>query len=438
MVKIGFLKDEPIILAAVAAKISRTPFEKGNIEDLYEECRGKELEEKAKKLENSGHFKRAEGLREESRKRIKDSEKLVNRIMRGSRHLIFGDFLPYAITLEDLSRLAAVYLWRNVAVHNLLVGMGLETSLRLIKANRYNKIVSDFGENAFETYEKAIELGVPEQDARYMLPEGTLTRMIFTAPPRYLVKLAHALQGTPLLELQEIGDKIETLVEKKFSFRIPKEELPSKWEFWGKTDIEQKIYLDYGGTIHSLSLNGKIQGSLSMYAQLVRQRQILCCIEPLEGIARKARFVLPKSFPDSARKDYLEIAASVHEEQMKLIEKKDPNFVYFLLLGQVASSIIYGKGAGIIETSRARSEGVAQWEIRNEVGIPLTRELAKHKELRDQIGPRCWREGRCIEPTTFKTRKQVCRAFEISNGNWKGSLEELLDVLSEPYETFTI
>jgi len=410
MVRIGFLEDKADIIAAVAAKISQTPFQQGDIQSLYKECHDDK----------------------------KGSRQYVNRIREKFGHLIFGDFLPYAITLEDISRFAAIFFWRNVNVHNLITGAGIEASFRVVKPNRYNEIVHNLGERAFEAYEEAINLVVPRQDARYMLPEGTLTRMIFTAPPRYLVKLASALQDTPLPEFQEIGNKIEALVKEKFSLGIPKEELPSRWEFWGKTDIEQKIYLDYEGTIHSLSLNGRIRGSLSMYAQLVRQRQILCCIEPLEGIAVKARFVLPRSFPDSVRKNYQGIATSAHEEQTKLIKKKDPNFVYFLLLGQVASSIIYGKGAGIIETSRARSEGVAQWEIRNEVGIPLTRELAKHKELRDQIGPRCWREGRCIEPTTFKTRKQVCRAFEISNGNWKGSLEELLDVLSEPYETFTI
>jgi hypothetical protein len=48
MVKVGFIEDKPIVIAAVAAKISQTPFEKGSIEQLYEESR--ENEEKSKKL----------------------------------------------------------------------------------------------------------------------------------------------------------------------------------------------------------------------------------------------------------------------------------------------------------------------------------------------------------------------------------------------------
>jgi len=410
MVKIGFLEDEAAILAAVGVKISQTPFEKGDIQALYKECR-----------EN----------REESKK-------LVNFIMKKHGHMILGDFLPYAITLEDISRLAAVYLWRNVNCNNLVFGAGIEASFRVVKPNRYNEVVSDLGKIAFQSYEKAINLGVPEQDARYLLPEGTLTRMIFSAPPRYLVKLANSLKNAPLPELQEIGGEIESLIKKKFGLEVPQEKLPSEWKFWGSEDIKEGISIDYRGKFHSISLNMGIKGSLAMYAQLVRQRQILCDIEPLEGIARKGRFVIPSSFPEAVKKDYREIAGEVKLKQIELIEKRDPNFVYFLLLGQEAKAMIYGKGAAVIETSKARSEGVAQWEIRNVVGIPVTRELAKYPELRKAIGPRCWREGICIEPATFKTKKSICPAFAKAGGRWQGTLEELIEVLREPYETFVI
>jgi len=410
MVKMNLIEDEPIILAAVAAKISRTPFEKGSIADLYEE----------------------------SRKNREKSKELVNRIMKESGHMIFGDFLPYAITLEDISRFAAIYLWRNVNSQNLVFGAGIEASFRVVKPNRFNEIVGTFGKMAFEAYEKAINLGVSEQDARYMLPEGTLTRMIFSAPPRYLVKLGNALKNTPLAELREIGEKIIALITEKFGLEIPEEKLSSEWKFWGQTYIEQKIYLDYNRAIHSLSLNGGIKGSLSMYAQLVRQRQILCDIEPLEGIARKGRFVIPPTFNRDLKEYYREIAGQAKQKQTELIENRDPNFVYFLLLGQEVKAMIYGKGSGVIETSKSRSEGVAQWEIRNIVGIPITGELAKYPELQKEIGPRCWREKRCIEPATFKTKKQICRAFELSGGNWQGNLEELLETLKESYEAFTI
>ncbi len=410
MAKIGFLQDTPTVLAALGVKISQTPFEKGNIQDIYEECRA----DKEK------------------------SKKLVNEIMTKHRHLILGDFLPYTITLEDISRLAAIYIWRMVNVNNLVFGAGIEASFRVIKPNRCNEVVSDFGKMAFEAYERAVNAGVPEQDARYMLPEGTLTRMIFTAPPRYLVKLANSLKRTPLPEFQEIGERIETIVKEKFGLEIPQETLTSEWKFWGREEIKQGISLDYHGTIFSISLNMGIKGSLAMYAQLVRQRQILCDIEPLEGIAKKSKFVVPPTFSKAVSEDYQEIAKEAKQKQIELIQKHKPDFVYYLLLGQKAEAMIYGKGSAVIETSRARSEGVAQWEIRNEVGIPITKELAKYPELRAQIGPNCWRIGKCIEPATFKTKKSVCKAFSKAGGNWKGTLEELLEILEEPCETFEI
>ena len=410
MVEVRLLEDEPAILAAVGVKISQTPFEKGSIQDLYKECRDNPQE----------------------------SKKMVNRIMKNYGHMILGDFLPYAITVEDLTRFGAIYFWRNVNVHNLVFGAGIEASLRVIRPSRYNEAVGDLGEVTFQAYKRAIDLGIPEQDARYMLPEGTLTRMIFSAPPRYLIKLTNVLKNAPLSELQEIGEKVEALIKEKFGLEIPNETLPSEWKFWGKEEVEERTSLNFDLTTHSISLNMKVEASLAQYAQLVRQRQILCQIEPLEEIAKKGRFVIPPTFNQDLKEDYREIASQARKKQMELIEKRDPRFVYFLLMGQEAKSMIYGKGAGVIETSRARSCGVAQWEIRNKVGIPITEKLASYLELRKKIGPRCWREGECREPPTFRTRIQICKAFEISGGTWKGSLEELLEVLKQTYDEFVI
>jgi thymidylate synthase ThyX len=409
MVKVGFLEDEPIILAAVGVMISQTPFEEGNIQDIYEKCR-------------------------ENRK---VSRKLVNDIMNKHKHMILGDFLPYVVTFEDMSRLAAIYLWRNVSCFNAIYGAGIEASMRVIKPNRYNEIVSDLGKMAFETYEKAINLGVPEQDARYMLPEGVLTRMILSIPPRYLVKLANVLEEAPLSELQEIGKGINSIVRKEFGLEIPREEPVSDWNFFGALYSQKDISFNFNGDIHAASLEMGITGSLAMYAQLVRQRQFLCLIESMHGIAKRSKFVVPPTFPKSLKEDYKEIAFQTHKKQYELIEGTDPNFAYFLLLGQQAKARIYSMGQAIMYTASARSDGVAQWEIRNELGIPLVKQLMGEVAAQD-IGPGCWRFGRCTEPITFKKKKAHCAVFEKSGGKWKGTLEEMLETLQEKYETFEI
>jgi hypothetical protein len=175
-----------------------------------------------------------------------------------------------------------------------------------------------------------------------------------------------------------------------------------------------------------------------MFAQLLRQRQLLCDLETLESIARNGRFVVPPTFSEAVKEDYKEIACLASKKQRNLVKKRDPNFVYFLLLGQEAGAIVYGKSYGVIETSKARSEGVAQWEIRNRIGIPITLELAKYDSLRKEIGPRCWRERICIEPRTFVREKNVCKAYKVANGKWNRSLEELIELLRESYETFKV
>ncbi len=408
--KVSLLKENPVFLAATAAKISRTPIEKGSISQILKEC--KDNPEKSKRL--------------------------VKAVL-GYGHMIPADFGGFAVSLEDISRLAAIYFWRNVNAPNLIFGAGIEASLRLIKANNYREELGDFGGELFKGYEKLLDLGIPIQDARYVLPEATLTRMIFFTPPRYLVKIANSLENTPLSELKEIGKRIKEEV-KDYFLEIPKEKESSQWNFWGKEEISEETMLDYqSDDIHSLSLNMGIVGSLSMYAQLVRQRQFLCNIESLEGIARRGTFVVPPTFPKKGEEIYRELAKKAQKKQLELIKDKKASFAYSLLLGQQAKAKIYAKGFGIIKTSRARSEGVAQWEIRSSLGVPLTRKLAEnYPALKKDIGPNCWREGKCREPETFKTKEAVCPAFTKWGGRKPSNLKKCLDVLEENYKTFKI
>lgn len=409
MIKIELIEDEPAILAAVGVKISQTPFEEGTIKDIYEKCRADK----------------------------QSSEKLVNDIMNKHKHMILGDFLPYIVTFEDMSRLAAIYLWRNVSCFNAIYGAGIEASMRVIKPNRYNDAVSELGEKAFETYGKAIDLGVPEQDARYMLPEGVLTRMVLSIPPRYLVKIANNLVTAPLPELNEIGTKINEIVKKEFGLEIPEENPVSEWSFWGHSfPSTENISLNNKDT-HSASLEMGITGSLAMYAQLVRQRQFLCLIEPMQGIVERSKFVVPPTFPESITEEYKKIASKACQKQLELLEENNPDFAYFLLLGQQSKAELYSMGQAVRYTASARSDGVAQWEIRNQLGIPLVKEMIKTVPEKD-IGPGCWRNGRCTEPITFKTKKAHCAVFEQSAGKWKGTLEEMLETLEEKSETFEV
>ncbi|MEA2065751.1 MAG: hypothetical protein U9O65_01405, partial [Thermotogota bacterium] len=63
------------------------------------------------------------------------------------------------------------------------------------------EVVGDFGKQAFGLYEKILEEEVPGQDARYVIPESALTRVIFAISPRYLLKLHNILKNSPVKSL---------------------------------------------------------------------------------------------------------------------------------------------------------------------------------------------------------------------------------------------
>ena len=411
MVKINYLKDEPYILAALGVKISQSPFEK-TLEELYIECR--ENKEKSKKL--------------------------VNSIIKNHNHNILLDFSPCAVTVDKLSRFAALYLWRNINTLNLIKGAGIEASLRVIKPTKYNEVVRDLGKQSFNLYEKALDEGIPVQDARFMIPEGALTRIIFSISPRYLLKLANVLKNSPLEELKEIGGGFARIA-KESGYDVKITETPATvWDIWNKESVEDKdkFSLNYSGKPETLALEYDIRGSLSMYAQLVRDRQFLCNIEPLERISKKAGFVVPNSFSSNIKEEYIKLAKTAKEKQLELIEKRDPNFVYFLLLGQEAKCNLNSAGVGVIDTSKKRCCGVTQWEIRSNVAVPIAKELAKYSELRNEIGPRCWRKDICIEPPTFKTKNNKCKVFERYKGKRADNLENLLELFNNPAQTVRV
>ncbi|MEM7824159.1 MAG: FAD-dependent thymidylate synthase, partial [Candidatus Aenigmatarchaeota archaeon] len=217
------------------------------------------------------------------------------------------------------------------------------------------------------------------------------------------------------------------------------EKVPSKWELFGDSQ-EKDVSIDIFGKSNdpfSISLSAYIRGSLSMFAQLVRQRQLLCNIEPLSSIAKKGRFVIPPSFDKEAKKIYKEIAEKSHEKQMDLLEKGKPEFVYYLLLGQEAAADVYAHSAGAFELSQARTCGTAQWEIRN-FGTEVAKKLA-NLGYEKKVGPKCWREGIiCTEPNTFKTKYNKCPVLSKRTSGEKLKLNEALELLKTEYEVFEV
>jgi len=406
--EIKFFQDKPNIIANLAAKVSQSPLSK-NVYEIYEES--------------------------------KKEAKFAYNICKKYKHMVFGDFLNYAVVFDGISRFSCLYLWRNVNSLNNVYGVGIETSFRVVKPEKFV-----FDDELFlkckKVYDRAIEKGIKEQDARYVLPEATLTRLILSFPPRYFSKLLYAFKEN-LGEFQEIKRGLEKILKENFDYDIY-EDLPTSWEFFGVWKKEKEdLEIDYKKIdgkidIYSLSLNAYVSGSLAMYAQLVRQRQFLCIIEPISNIVENSEFVLPNSFDKELEELYMGLAEEMSKKQKELLNKGDLNFVYYLLLGQKADARLYGKGISVIETSKRRSCGVSQWEIRNKVGLSLLKKL-KEIGLEKESSPACYINKKCIEPSVFKTKKSVCKIFNNYLGALdKLTIEDIFLYLSEPIKTFKV
>jgi len=404
-------KENKYFIPALAVKISQYPLEK-KIAGMVEEVNDPEV-----------------------------AKKLVRSIVDKNKHRIPDDFTSTAIVFDGITRFGTIYLWRNISSQNLMYAAGLETSFRVVNPVDYHPSMLKFSEACKACYDDAIDDGIPKQDARYVLPEGALTRVIISTTPRYYGKLGAALKGNPVPEIDEMGKTIESILKKEYDMEPTDEKLPTTWDIRGhleyfnkgittNTTYNSEYSMDYGADIdvNSLSLDMCSEASLAMLAQVVRQRSNLIEIAPVEDIAYNSTFIVPPTFTDKIKENYKEVMQYAHEIQMGLLEKEDTNLVYSLLLGQQARFKLKAKGYGIITTAQERTEGVAQWEIRNVIGIPITKELLAYDEFKHEIGPRCYRENICTEPPNFRKKFNTC-PVQAAGGAKGKSIEEILELL---------
>jgi len=355
-----------------------------------------------------------EGVRS---KGVEENRRYVTGIVKKFGHNIVLEFGRRALILDGVSRFTALYIWRMINIHNQIYGAGLETSLRLVKPPF--RCIDEHSERIYKRaeplYLELVEKGVPTQDARYVLPEGVQTRIIFNFDPgleRYWLKIVNGL--LPKLEEHEtiaeeicrhLGGHVQTF-----------EEPPTVWRYEGLGPLPRHRG-EYGPAFSGPMVAWAIDGSLSMYAQLVRQRLALVVLRPIRGIAESATFTVPPSFDSHQEEAYKEVAYKAAEEQERA------EFVgYSLLLGQVAYADFYIYGPWAIEKmAEARSCGTAQWEIRTLIGVPLAREY--------DVPLRCERLGYCREPRRFEcpirhgfremSREEKFRRLEVAHRRFK-------------------
>lgn len=387
---VSVYESDPWVDAAISLRITRL---REPIEEIIARCEaeGEKCESYVQRISSGPRDEVSEGVK------------------KGFGHRMGAELKTPRILILKPTRLEALALWDRVNTFSGIRLSGLERSLRIQRPPfpTIDKESKEQQDEALPVYEELINRGVPEEDARYLLPEGVITTVIFDAADnqlRYLAKLGNSYFEKPgweeLERLQGICKGIRRLVKEELGY-IPKEEGLGTWELYGSFE-DWKERVGFGEedeqpkskNLFSWVLNLDVDGSLSMYAQAVRERQALVELEPLESIARRATYVIPKTFDDEAKKEYKRIAKLATEIQINKLENEDPTFAYNLLLGQKARARFHMLAAHAPYMIAKRGCGAAQWEIRERIAFPAYEKL---RSLGIEVGPRCVTFRECWE-----------------------------------------
>lgn len=360
--------------------------------------------------------------REKQEAGIEACREYVSRIYQKFGHLITIEFGNRAIVMDGISRISALYTWRNINVFEQIYGSGLERSLRIQEPPFVcaDMVAQSMYEGALGPYLRAEERGVPIEDRRYFLPEGICTTMVLNFPygsERYFAKLANSYRWS-IKEHTQLRDGLKSIVEKELGF-FPQEKPVSTWELKGEFEEEKSVSLNKNP--FSSNINLSLDASLSLYAQLVRNRMGNTEIEPILQTVSRANYEIPPSFDVETIKEYKELAEKATRRQIREIEIGNPNFVYYTLLGQKARGVFHINGPGAKYVARERACGAAQWEIRNKVGIPLAKMLNSNTK--------CYEEKKCTEPFANCLVKKDLK---------KLSIEKVFERLQVPLSSFHV
>lgn len=295
----------------------------------------------------------------------------------------------------------------------------------------------------FRSYGKLLELGVPKEDARFLLPYSFHSNFFCTLNARELVRLINAaeMRGIPELSIiaEQLSDQLRTLfpnaaqllkgesaephivvlkdvydfvtqekagnVELLQSPHNPMTLLDAAWEVshpGGEVlNLERLAVSNRPRELEQLNYTFSIEDiSLPALTHLVRHRMQSIVIPPLEKIKGERQLV-----PDSVQNnsELLDIYASTLLKTGKLRKwvalnpELRQHSVYFLTGATLTSVITTMNARELLLFIRLRSCSRAQWEIRNIAVRMLGKVTPSFPELFCHYGPSCVVTGKCPE-----------------------------------------
>lgn len=321
-------------------------------------------------------------------------------------------------------------------------------------------------EELFRAYERLLELSIPKEDARFLLPYGFRSNFFATLNARELMKMVVAMlrgRGSAYLELRNLGTQLKEQFDVLYpgvldaELSQPVQELCENQEgpILSGEAVEPEIRLldapaDPVGLLDSAMRFGhRFSGfdaqnmrilmrdarprelevlhysfrvdnvSLACVTHFTRHRMLSLLLRHELNALSDGNYVLPASIAQNneARKIYIEAfadqaqAASLAKEHGAL----STQLAYFAMAGLTTSMLISINAREFLHFAKLRSCSRAQWEIRSIARAMI--ELLNETEARpifQNFGPTCAVQGHCPEGA------MCCgNPVHIENGVWK-------------------
>ena len=319
----------------------------------------------------------------------------------------------------------------------------------------------------FEDYRRLMELGVPKEDARFVLPYALRSNFFMTVNARELIGLTCAMlygRGKGFAEIEALGAQLKAQFDKLYPGVIDKEAARM-------SSMERNAFADFGGNptaceggaeivnapkdamalidaglkftgrfsrenLRDLLLDARPRElellrytfrvehiSLACLTHFTRHRMVSLLVPPVYNALAGGAYVLPESVKavPEALKIYEAAFLDQHRAAQEALDigMRRVDLSYFAMSGHELDVLLSMNARELAHFMRLRTCSRAQWEIRGVAMKMLDALKAQTPEIYDMFGPSCrfgpCPEGRmsCGKPWKgFRNRRWSRRSYE--------------------------
>ena len=289
-------------------------------------------------------------------------------------------------------------------------------------------------ESFFADYARLLELGIPKEDARFVLPYAFRGHFYMTANVRTLLRLAAEMtrgRGAVYPEISYLGDMLKEQLDALYPGLVERERvetaLPAAIEEFAVPHEAQGSAALLQAPAHpleTLRLAGRFAGrdlavrdlvrdarpreletlsylfsfsdlSLAGLTHLARHRMLSLLVQGSAQAVARGAYIVPTSVRENAEALERYCAAFARASAYAAAHKEWAH--YCALAGNTVDALVAMNAREILHFMELRACNRAQWEIRG-LAHQLLRQLREHApELFGQYGPACRVRGACPE-----------------------------------------